>query len=412
VTRRPRLHRLPLDRLAPIRLSLGRVARGRLAVLALALATAAAAPGALAQTVYLAFGDSITAGSFDDDPEYSQLEDKGYPPRLEEILQARGIQAEVRNYGFPGETTLEALSRIDGVLATNPDADVLLLMEGTNDLNRLSVETIVSNLRAMARKTAQAGVTPVHGTIIPRHPNNRFDGTNRVTRDLAGEIRELAYLNDRNLADPYEAFKNQIPNAFSTLYILGGDTLHPNGAGYDALAEIWADVLTGIDEMPPVLGDLQPYDDQQNVPTNLPVEMELFDFGTGIDTAATRLTINGEEVAAEITGDERKQVIRYQPPEPWQGVTYVGLEAQDRSTPPNVQTGRLVQFVPEGTEFLVGDISRDGRVDGDDLISLALAFGTQRGMSAYRGVADLNNDDAVNGMDLALLAANFGETSF
>ncbi|HEX2251784.1 MAG TPA: GDSL-type esterase/lipase family protein [Thermoanaerobaculia bacterium] len=386
---------------------------GRAALLAALVAAAvAAAPGAAAQTVYIAFGDSITAGSFDDDPEYNQGEEKGYPPRLEEILQSRGIQADVRNYGFPGETTLEALSRIDRVLAENPDGDALLLMEGTNDLNRISIETIVSNLRAMARKATQAGVTPVHGTIIPRHPNNRFDGTNRVTRDLAGEIRELAHLNGRNLADPYEVFKNQIPNAFSTLYILGGDTLHPNGAGYDALAEIWADVLTGIDEVPPVLGDLQPYDDQQNVPTNLPVELELFDFGEGIDTTATRLTINGEEVAAEITGDERKQVIRYQPPEPWHGVTYVGLEAQDRNTPPNVKTGRIVQFVPQGTQFLVGDISRDGRVDGDDLISLALAFGTQRGMSAYRGVADLDNDDVVDGEDLALLAANFGETSF
>ena len=376
--------------------------RAALAAAALGLASAALAPPpASAQTVYLAFGDSITAGSFDD-PDGG-----GYPARLEELLNARGAPAVVENHGVPGETTAEALSRVGDVL--DAGGDVLLLMEGTNDIRELSPETIAFNLAEIAERAEARGVDVVHGTIIPRHPSASFDGTNRGTGAFNGLIRELAWENRRNLADPFYVVFRQTPDAFSTLY---ADNFHPNAEGYDLLAEVWADALTGRDEIPPVTGRVSPFDDQQGTPANAQIRIDLYDFGSGIAVSATRLLIDGDPVAATIEGDERRQTIRYTPAEPWSGVVFVGLEAQDRESPPNERSGQLVQFVVEGAVFLDGDIDRDGRVDGADLVTLALSFGTRRGMPQFRGVADLNGDGRVDGEDLAILASNFGERSF
>jgi acyl-CoA thioesterase-1 len=375
---------------------------GLAALLGLALA-----PGTAAQTVYLAFGDSITAGSFDD----PQRAEKGYPPRLEDLLVARGLDAEVVNHGLPGESTAEALSRIDSVLAGG--GDVLLLMEGTNDVGqKVSNETIAVNIAEMARRAEAQGLETVHATVIPRLPTVGHDPRNIITRDLNGKIRELAHEEGRNLADPFEVFLYHLPDAFATLYVGGDDKLHPNAAGYDSLAEVFADALTGVDAVQPVIGRLFPQDDAQNVPARSEIVIDLYDFGAGLDVGATKLLVNDQEVAAQITGNERRQRIRYQPTTPFSGVVYLGLEAQDRASPPHRREGTLLQFVVAGTTFLRGDITRDGRVDGADLVDFARAFGSRRGTPRYKGYADFNGDDVVDGNDLAMLAANFGQSSF
>jgi lysophospholipase L1-like esterase len=362
----------------------------------------AAAPAA-AQIAYLAVGDSITAGSFDETAE------PGYPPQLEDLLNARGVDATVENLGIPGETSGEALARIDDVLAVG--GDVLLLMEGTNDIAaEVSPETVRFNLDQIAERAEAAGMDTVHATIIPRRPTATTDGNNEVTGAINAEVRDLAWQTGRNLVDPFEVFLTT-PNVYDLYYVGGADNLHPNADGYDYLAGVFADVLTGTDRVPPVTGLVSPRDDDQNVPGDTEISIDLYDFGSGIDVAATALTIDGEEVPATISGNEYKQEIRYRPAEPFTGVVFVGLEAQDRTVPPNVRTGTLLQFVVAGTTFLPGDISRDGRVAGEDLVALALTFGSERGDGRFKNFADLNGDEVVDGEDLAILASNFGRSS-
>jgi acyl-CoA thioesterase-1 len=371
------------------------------------LAAATAAVAQTTPTTYVAFGDSITQG-VGDNPNRAE---KGWAPRLEALLQARGTTAEVRNEGLAGETTLEGVSRIDRVLVAGDD--VLLLMEGTNDINaRISNETIAFNLDRIAEKAEDRGLSVVHATIIPRLGSAAYDRTNRVTAAFNGRVRELAWADERKLADPFEVLFHLTPN-FAQYYVGGEDKLHPNAAGYDLIARVFADVLTNVDNVPPVTGLLEPGDDAQSVSPAAQVRIDIYDFGTGIDVTSVRLLINGQAVETPITGGPRKVEIRYTPPSPWLGVIKVGLRARDTATPPNqIDDTEIAQFVTAGTTFLKGDIDRDGRVDGADLLAFAPAFGARRSDTRFRTFGDFNDDGVINGADLAILASNFGKSSF
>jgi hypothetical protein len=94
-------------------------------------------------------------------------------------------------------------------------------------------------------------------------------------------------------------------------------------------------------------------------------------------------------------------------------VVIVKLRSRDLATPtPNQIDREVTQFVIAGTTFLPGDIDRDGRVDGADLLAFGPRFGSTRGEIRFAGFADFNTDDEVNGVDLAILSSNFGKTSF
>lgn len=381
---------------------------GSFAALAFALLLLPPRPAAAQVTTYIAFGDSITHG-YGDDPNRAE---KGYPPRLQALLEQRGRNAVVINAGLNGETTAEGVSRLPSVLAQNP-ANVLLLMEGTNDINaKVSLETITFNLDRMAQKAAAAGLSTVHATLIPRDPAANTDGSNQETGQLAARIRELAASRDRQLADPFEVFFYETPNVFATDYLGGVDKLHPNAAGYDLLAKVFADVLTGIDSVPPVPGAFSPADGAANVPAGATIDVVLYDFGAGIDLSATRLVLNGQLVDTPLAGTSKRAELVYTPATPLAGVITLGVHSQDLASPPNVLDRTLARFTIAGTRFLAGDINRDGRVDGQDLVDLALAFGARRGDPRFDLAADLNGDGVVDGLDLALLAASFGQASF
>ncbi|HZF12108.1 MAG TPA: GDSL-type esterase/lipase family protein [Thermoanaerobaculia bacterium] len=388
--------------------------RGRIAVTALVawagtLALAALLPrAAAAQSRYIAFGDSITEGFGD------TANQGGYPARLQKLLTARGQNALVINAGLGGETTAGGLSRITRVLASAVSGDTLLLMEGTNDVNaKISPETIVFNLDQIAQKAASVGVSTVHVTVIPRMPTANTDGSNIETGVLAGQIREEAFAHGRKLADPFEVFLHETPDAFNQDYLGGDDKLHPNGKGYDRLARVFADMLTGVDAVPPVTGLVEPQDGSLNVPAATAVRVDLYDFGAGIDLPSVKLLVNGLVVNPTVTGNDRKLQLFYQPTTPFAGVVNVSLQAQDKANPVNLfDLRRISQFLIVGTTFLPADFNRDGRVDGEDLVVLALAFGAHRYNDNFNLAADLNGDGIIDGLDLALLAASFGKSTF
>jgi lysophospholipase L1-like esterase len=367
-----------------------------------------------AQTGYIAFGDSITFG-VGDDPLRAE---KGYPPRLQALLQGAGVNAVVKNFGIGGEDTQQGLARIDGVLQVNAAAgDVFLLMEGTNDISRgYTIESIRFNLNEMAKRAEARGLSVVHATTIPRLPNAKVDPQNVTNTRLNQNIRDMAGFRERKLADPYEVF-SATANLFSNYYYQGADDPvgHPNTVGYDLLAQVFFDVIRGVDRVPPVSGLTSPEPGAKNVSASAPVSVEVWDFGQGIDLAATTLTVNGMVTGIVPTGTPKHVTLTYQPATPLSGVVSVGLQARDLATAPaspNTVNREILRFTVAGTQVLLGDIDQDGRVDGTDLLRFARRFGSRRTDPLYSEVADFNGDGIIDGQDLAVLASNFGKSSF
>ena len=134
------------------------------AVLALALACGAAEapaptpesavqPGAaLAEQaprpVILFLGTSLTAG-------YGLTQDEAYPARIQEKLDAAGLDYRVVNAGVSGDTSAGGLRRLDWLLR-QPIA-VLVLELGANDMLRgLGVEAMRENLQEIVDQTRAA----------------------------------------------------------------------------------------------------------------------------------------------------------------------------------------------------------------------------------------------------------------
>lgn len=189
-----------------------------------------AGPPVAAQDVVLAFGDSITHGLGDGTVSCDGASG-GYPPRLRNSLTNQGTAITTRNFGVCGERTSSGVSRIDNVLADNTDADVILIMEGTNDLssNSISTQSMRFNLNAMVDKAEAAGIEPVLASPIPRAPEA---GTNERTGFLTALLRGDAEDQDIVFADPYASLIS-VSDLYTQFY---ADPFHPNGLGYGLLS--------------------------------------------------------------------------------------------------------------------------------------------------------------------------------
>lgn len=206
---------------------------------------------------WLAFGDSITKGDFDFDNK------GGYPGRLHNLLNCSPGVCEVFNSGVSGERTSQAVTRIDNVLNNQGPFDVMLLMEGTNDLfQNISAESVRDNLWTIANKAKGHKVETVHSSIIWYHPNGDFGTSkNSAVKNLRDKVKNLAQNNNRFFVDNWDELcpgahtdvhgHNQ-STCFAQHYSnvcagrpppCGDNRGHPIGSGYDMMADRWYDSL-------------------------------------------------------------------------------------------------------------------------------------------------------------------------
>src|SRR5262245_51545647 len=110
------------------------------AVILLALALQASSQ----RPVILAFGDSQTAG-------YGVSADSSYPAQLERELSRLGYDYRVINQGVTGNTTTQALERLNRALGTQPQ--IVIIQLGGNDAAQ-GIPRSVSreNLRTMIQR--------------------------------------------------------------------------------------------------------------------------------------------------------------------------------------------------------------------------------------------------------------------
>lgn len=203
----------------------------------------------IAKTKFLAFGDSITQGTTSPAPSlliYNAAD--AYPLKLQRLLAARYQDQTIvmTNAGKAGEKIDEGRARLSGVLDAN-DPQVLLLLEGANDLNTDrgdAISRIIHGLEDMIGKADRRGITVFLATFPPQNPaGSRGNGANYVP-ELNQKIRALAADEGAILVDLYAGFGG------TWVGYIGEDGLHPTAQGYDRMAEIWRDTIQEVYDRP------------------------------------------------------------------------------------------------------------------------------------------------------------------
>jgi lysophospholipase L1-like esterase len=179
--------------------------------------------------VIVAFGNSITLGVGDT----LQTGPRGYPFRLEQLLKAEFPAAIVINRGVAGERTFQGVRRLPSIL--NRDApDFVLILEGVNDIENASSSwagQIIANLEGMVLATKASESIPLLATLLPTFGSRAFKNDTII---LVNElIRALAARESIPLVDLHAVFTEQEDP--SSLF--DADGLHPNGEGYDLVAD-------------------------------------------------------------------------------------------------------------------------------------------------------------------------------
>lgn len=162
--------------------------------------------------VVLAFGDSLTLGIG---------ADQGYPERLSRLIGRKVVKS-----GVSGEKTSQGLKRLAQVLE-QIHPSLLILCEGGNDfLGYTSEESVAKNLESMITLAQKKGID----VLLISVPQSQF-----------------------KLEPPalYEqiAVKFGIPLEKDVLVKIGADNsllsdpIHPNGEGYQMMAEALAKIL-------------------------------------------------------------------------------------------------------------------------------------------------------------------------
>ena len=90
-----------------------------------------------------------------------------YPERLQAMLRARGIDAQVKNAGIPMETTNGMLGRIDSDVPAG--TNIVIIQPGGNDLRFFGTkERRTNNVNAMVARVRARGMIPiVYDPVFP-----------------------------------------------------------------------------------------------------------------------------------------------------------------------------------------------------------------------------------------------------
>lgn len=178
-------------------------------------------PPLSSDAVILAFGDSLTFGT-------GAGEEQSYPAVLAGLTGRKVVKA-----GVPGEVSKEGLERLPGVLE-EVRPDLLILCHGGNDLLRRQDQgQLRSNIRQMIELARQQGIA----VLLVAVPEPGFSlKPPALYEDLAKEF-----------AIPLE--KKVIVSILKKSE-LKSDQVHPNAAGYQRMAEAFAELLRKSGALP------------------------------------------------------------------------------------------------------------------------------------------------------------------
>ena len=224
-------------------------------------------PPMLSVTKILAFGDSLTAGMVSL-PNARALRlalelHNSYPTKLQSRLsEAYRVQSVTTiNEGLSGELATEAGSRLQTALSMH-SPDLVLLMEGTNDLGTgpASVSATINGIETLLTLIESAGSDVILATIPPIRPYGLGENAELV-EPFNANLRSLAISRRVSLLDIHSVIKNG--NCPSTADVpipcIGQDNLHPTARGYELIADAFFDRIVELYDSPvavPTVGNV------------------------------------------------------------------------------------------------------------------------------------------------------------
>ena len=179
------------------------------------------APEPATASKVVVLGDSLTAG-------FGLRTDEAMPARLQEHVRAAGLPHVVVNAGVSGDTTGDAVARLERALV--PDTTVLVVALGANDgLRGVPIATVRRNLETIIRRAQerQLKVLLCGMETLPSHGWDYVMDFHRIYPDLAQQFNVplMPFL----LADVVGRVELNLEDGW-----------HPNAAGARVMARnIW-----------------------------------------------------------------------------------------------------------------------------------------------------------------------------
>jgi len=155
----------------------------------------------------------------------------------------------VYNAGWAGRQAREDVGRFDDAISDSA-AELVLLLEGVNDLNaprippdgdNTRIRATVDALEEMVKAAGRRNVPVMIGTLPPQRPGGPKAGSVDLVPAFNAAVREMAAKKGAEVVDV-----GSLP-----LSLIGTDGLHPSEAGYQRMAEIWMEAIRARFERAP-----------------------------------------------------------------------------------------------------------------------------------------------------------------
>ncbi len=197
----------------------------------------------LERTRFLAFGDSMTDGQSAVSSRYSLDPVTSYPSMLRQMLVERypTQTIQVENAGRSGEWAADGQYRLRDELARY-QPEVLLLMEGANDLAALGARGMnpaTAAIESMVADAGRHGVMVFLATLPPQRPGGSRASFIELLPAYNDWMRRIARERGATLVDVHAALEGD-------LSLLSADGLHPTVDGYRAIAQAFADAIIQV----------------------------------------------------------------------------------------------------------------------------------------------------------------------